>query len=150
MTPTAVDLWVDPICPYAWMTSRWLVEVERVRPVTVRFHIMSLSVLNEGREDLPERYRRLLEVGWGPVRVAVAAEQAYGSERSSATSTGRSVHGFIHKIATSIASSTSTHSARSACPHPSPMPPRAPTSTRRYGPATMPGWTPSAKTSALR
>ncbi len=75
-----VDLWVDPICPYAWMTSRWLSEVERVRPVVARFHVMSLSVLNESREDLPERYRRLLDVGWGPVRVAIAVEEQYGPD----------------------------------------------------------------------
>lgn len=74
----SVQLFVDPICPFAWLTSRWLVEVERQRPIDLAFRIMSLSVLNDGREDLSEFYRDLIGRGWGPVRVGVAVERAHG------------------------------------------------------------------------
>ncbi len=75
-----VDFWFDPTCPWAWMASRWMLEVERVRDVRTTFHVMSLAVLNEGR-DLSEDYRRHLEEAWAPARVALKVGQDYGPDR---------------------------------------------------------------------
>lgn len=71
--------WFDPICPWAWMASRWMLEVAEVRPVDVRWNVMSLSVLNSGR-DLGEPYGSMMERGWAPVRVVTAVREQHGPD----------------------------------------------------------------------
>jgi protein-disulfide isomerase-like protein with CxxC motif len=77
MTDNA-DFWFDPLCPWAWITSRWMLEVEKVRNITTSWHVMSLAILNEGRDELSDEYKALLAKAKGPVRVCIAVEQQDG------------------------------------------------------------------------
>jgi 2-hydroxychromene-2-carboxylate isomerase len=77
--PANADFWFDPLCPFAWITSRWMLEVEQVRDVSVTWHVMSLAYLNSSK-DISDDYRAILEPAWGPVRVCIAAEQRHGNE----------------------------------------------------------------------
>ncbi len=78
-SPNQLDFWFDPLCPWAWIASRWVLEVEKFRPVHARWHVMSLAVLNEGK-DVPEKYKKFRAQAWGPVRVCIAAEQRFGPD----------------------------------------------------------------------
>jgi len=77
--PAVADFWFDPKCPFAWITSRWMLEVEQVRDISVTWHIMSLAYLNQDKE-ISASYRELLSDAWGPVRVLAAAEESEGSD----------------------------------------------------------------------
>ena len=73
-----VDFWFDPVCPYSWIGSRWILEVERQRPLRVRWHVMSLYLLNRDRNP-DTSYVAYLEQVNGTARVAAAVAAGHGS-----------------------------------------------------------------------
>ncbi len=80
VTPiTTAAFWFDPSCPWAWLASRWALNVEQVRPVRFSWHVMSLAVLNQGRE-VAEPYREQMRRAWGPVRISIAAAARHGDD----------------------------------------------------------------------
>jgi 2-hydroxychromene-2-carboxylate isomerase len=93
------DFWFDPLCPFAWITSRWMLEVEQVRDVRVNWRVMSLYFLNKDRdisEDYQARIRRGLAVG----RVLIATEQQVGREALGPlyTALGTRIHHEKHEV----------------------------------------------------
>ena len=102
-TTENVDFWFDPLCPFAWITSRWMLEVEQQREVETTFHVMSLSVLNSDK-DVSDDYKAMIEKGWGPVRLAIAIEQQHGQQalREFYTSIGTKHHNEKQEFSTQL------------------------------------------------
>jgi 2-hydroxychromene-2-carboxylate isomerase len=80
LKPATADFWFDPLCPWAWLTSRWMLQVEQVRDIHTEWHVMSLAILNAGRAELDEKYKERMARAKGPVRVCMAAEQLKGGD----------------------------------------------------------------------
>ena len=93
METTSADFWIDPSCPWSVMTASWLAEVQRELGVDVRWHAMSLAVLNEGNE-IPEEWAQFTADSWGPVRVLAAADERFEPDRVRALvlALGRRLH----------------------------------------------------------
>ena len=79
MRSTSVDFWLDPLCPWSWLTAEWLREVQEQTGLEVRWGVMSLAVLNEAAE-IPEEWRPFLEGSWAAVRALESARQAGGND----------------------------------------------------------------------
>lgn len=77
-----LEFFFDPVCPWAWITSRWVTEVHEVRGDTVEWRFISLAVVNEGRTEewyTPE-YRAIHRAGHESLRVAAAVRDQAGND----------------------------------------------------------------------
>lgn len=79
MTHQEAQFWFDPLCPWAWMTSRWILEVEKVRDIKVKWNLFSLAYLNRDK-DVPAEYKERLGRSWHCTRVIAAAQKIKGNE----------------------------------------------------------------------
>ena len=93
---TSAEFWFDPACPFAWITSRWILEVEKVRDVEVTWRIMSLAYLNQDK-DIPDDYRQMLSTAWQPVRVCQAVDEQFGQEKLAALYTALGTRRHVQK-----------------------------------------------------
>lgn len=90
----SVTIWFDPVCPFTWRTSRWLRSQARAHEESVRWRLMSLAVLNEGQEGIPEKFREAHRTGARMLRVLAAAAEHGGDDAVDAlyTALGERVH----------------------------------------------------------
>ena len=90
MTQT-VKFWFDPACPFAWITSRWITEVEKVRDITVDFNVISLGVLNEEKQDQNDPETKAI---WQGARTAQLVRERHGADKVAEfyTAAGTRIH----------------------------------------------------------
>lgn len=92
-----VDFYFDPVCPWAWLTSRWVMNVQDERPMTVDWKFICLRIVNEDKDyerDFRPGYERGHTRGLELLRVAAAARAEVGPETVAPlyTTFGRIIH----------------------------------------------------------